>query len=74
MLNKMKKINTIKINRKYKKIKPTGCLCIGKKRIISAICGCVNPLCNFDIWKCMTCNTKKRYKSWIIRHCKSHII
>ena len=53
---------------KYEKITPIGCICIGKARTVSIICGCVNPNCDFDEWKCSECNTKKRYESWMLFH------
>jgi|SaaInlV_100m_DNA_3_1039692.scaffolds.fasta_scaffold33657_2 hypothetical protein len=52
----------------FKKIQPTGCICVGKKRIISEICGCINKKCDFNEWECIRCNAKKRYRSWIIFH------
>jgi hypothetical protein len=53
---------------KYKEIFPIGCICVGKKRLISDICGCVGIYCKFDTWQCTKCEKTKRYKSWVVVH------
>lgn len=50
----------------FKRIKPSGCKC--SRKVVSMICGCVNPECEFDEWECAVCGVKKRYKSWILFH------
>lgn len=54
--------------KKYKINKNIVCMCSGKDKLISSICGCINPKCNYDRWECTKCDTKKRYKSWIVLH------
>lgn len=56
--------------RKYERVLPIGCFCTGRTRTVSSICGCLNPKCNYDEWKCTKCDTKKRYKAWILVHYK----
>jgi hypothetical protein len=55
-------------NYKYNKVIPFGCLCTGKEKIVSEICGCINVICDFNTWECSKCKIRKRYKSWIIGH------
>jgi hypothetical protein len=54
----------------YTIIEPIGCLCEGRERLLSEICGHLpsNKKCNFDRFKCNLCHRKYKYKSWVEYH------
>ena len=48
----------------------TRCVCRDKERAVSLICGCINPKCNWNRFRCSQCAFTARYPAWVKQHIK----